>query len=98
MANLRLVAARRVGQYHLSDTRADGPMLGYCAGQPIWSAIIDGVGQRYVFAGVAVRRRNGDVDLAALRHGEWLLEPGLIYRSDPAARRWPWLQRRLTPA
>ena len=73
-------------------------MLGYCAGQPIWSAIIDGFGQRYVFAGVAVRRRDGDVDLAALRHGERLLEPGLIYRSDRTVRRWPWQFRRLTPA
>ena len=54
MAALGRVAARRVGQYHLSDTRADGPMLGYCAGQPIFSAIVDGFGQRYFFAGVAV--------------------------------------------
>jgi hypothetical protein len=98
VASLRRVAARRVGHYHLSDARADGPMLGYCAGQPIWSAIIDGVGQRYVFAGVAVRRRDGDVDLAALRQGERLVDPGLIYRSDHAVRRWPWHFRRLTPA
>jgi len=73
-------------------------MLGYCAGHPIFSAIVDGGGQRYVFAGVAVRRRDGDVDLAALRRGEWLLEPGLIYRSDQAARRRSWHLRRLTPA
>ena len=98
MAPLGRVAARCVGQYQLSDTRADGPMLGYCAGQPIFSAIVDGFGQRYVFAGVAVRRRDGDVDLAALRRGEWLLEPGLIYRSDRAVRRWPWHLRRLTAA
>ena len=98
MALFGRVAGRCAGQYHLSDTRADGPMLGYCAGHPIFSAIIDSFGQRYVFAGVAVRRRDGDVDLAALRQGEWLLEPGLIYRSDGAVRRWPWHFRRLTPA
>ena len=98
MAPLGRVAARYVGQYHLSDTRADGPMLGFCAGQPIFSAVVDGFGRRYVFAGVAVRRRDGDVDLAALRRGEWLLEPGLIYRSDRATRRWPWHLRRLKAA
>jgi hypothetical protein len=96
VAALGRVAARCVGQYHLSDTRADGPMLGYCAGQPIFSAVVDGFGQRYVFAGVAVRRPDGDVDLAALRRGEWVLEPGLIYRSDRTVRRWPWHLRRQT--
>jgi hypothetical protein len=98
VALLGRVAARSAEQYHLSDTRADGPMLGYCAGHPIFSAIVDGFGQRYVFAGVAVRRWDGDVDVAALRPGEWLLEPGLIYRSDRAARWWPWQFRRLRPA
>ena len=98
MALLGRVAARCAAQYHLCDAQADGPMLGYCAGHPIFSAVVDGFGQRYVFAGVAVRRRDGDVDVAALRPGEWLLEPGLIYRSDRPARRRPWQFRRLTPA
>ena len=73
-------------------------MLGYCAGQPIWEAIIDGLGRRYVFAGAAVYRRDGRVDLEALGRGEWLLEPGLIYRRDRSEKPWRWQVGRLRPA
>ena len=91
-------AAPRVEQYLLSDTKADGPVLGYCAEQPIWEAIVDGLGHRYVFAGVAVYRRDGGFDLEALGRGEWLLQPGLIYRRDRSERPWPRHFRRLRPA
>jgi hypothetical protein len=73
-------------------------MLGYCAEQPIWEAVVDGLGHRYVFAGVAVYRRDGRVDLDALRWGERLLEPGLIYRRDRSERQWRRHFRRLRPA
>ena len=95
---LRLGRPADVDSYRLAGTQADGPLLGYCAGQPIWEAIVDGLGRRYVFAGVAASRRDGRVDLSALRQGEWLLEPGLIYRSDVSARRWRWQVWRPTPA
>ena len=84
----RIGLAPRLEQYLLSETRADGPVVGYCAEQPIWEAVVDGLGRRYVFAGVAVYRRDGQVDLEALERGEWLLEPGLIYRRDRSEKPW----------
>jgi hypothetical protein len=94
----RRAAGPSLENYLLSDTHADGPMLGYCAGQPIWEAVVDGFGRRYVYAGVAVYRRDGGVDLAALGRGEWLLKPGLIYRRDRSDKPWRWHFRRLTAA
>jgi hypothetical protein len=88
----------RAGQYLLSEIRADGPVLGYCAGQPIWEAVVDRLGHRYVFTGVAVYRRDGRIDLNALGRGERLLEPGLIYRRDRSEKPWRWQFRRLRPA
>jgi hypothetical protein len=98
MPRLGRAASPRLEHYLLSDTQADGPMLGYCAGQPIWEAIVDGLGRRYVFAGVAVYRNDGGVDVAALGRGEWLLKPGLIYRQDRSEKPGRWHFRRLTPA
>jgi hypothetical protein len=98
MPRLGRAAESCLEHYLLSGTKSDGPMLGYCAGQPIWEAIVDGLGRRYVFAGVAVYRRDGGVDVAALGRGEWLLEPGLIYRQDRSEKPWRRHFRRLTPA
>ena len=36
-------------------------------------------GQQYRFAGLAPRRSNGEIDLAALKHDEWIVRPGLVY-------------------
>jgi hypothetical protein len=75
-------AAARLQSPLLSDTRADGPVVGYCDGQPIAEAIMDRLGRRYVFAGVVTCQRDGAFDLTTLAAGEWLIQPGLIYRRD----------------
>jgi hypothetical protein len=74
----------------LVDPKPAGPILGYFRDQPIASAVIDYFGRRYVYAGVAPRRRNGGYDVDALEKGERLMEPGLVYRDEairPRARR-----------
>jgi hypothetical protein len=50
-----------------------------------FEAAVDYFGRRYVYAGVAPRRRNGKYDGDALRWGEWIVEPGLVYRSAGGA-------------
>lgn len=63
----------------IAEPRPDGPLIGYFAGHAIASAVVDCFGRRYVFAGIARRRRNGQYDAEALTRGERLVEPGLIY-------------------
>jgi hypothetical protein len=71
--------------YILIDPRPAGPALGAFQGQPIAAAVIDRDARRYVFAGIMPRTRSGQYDLAVLRPGEWIVEPGLIYRRDSAS-------------
>jgi len=63
----------------IAEPRPDGPLIGYFAGHAIASAVVDCFGRRYVFTGIARRRRNGQYDADALSRGERLVEPGLIY-------------------
>jgi hypothetical protein len=70
-------------EYHiLVEPRPDGPVIGYFAGQPIAAAVVDYFRRRFVYAGVAPRRRNGQYDIKSLRPGEWIVEPGLVYQFD----------------
>lgn len=62
------------------EARDAGPVLGTYRGQPIVETLIDHKGRRFTYDGLAPRRRNGDLDVAALGAGEWVLEPGLVYR------------------
>jgi hypothetical protein len=71
----------------LQNPTPAGPVLGYYAGEPIASAVVDEFGRRYLYAGVGPRRRDGRVDEQALRPGEWLTESGLIYQRDAERRR-----------
>jgi hypothetical protein len=40
---------------------------------------VDELGHSYTYAGVAPRLRSGAYNVEALRPGEWIVEPGLIY-------------------
>lgn len=80
MPRLALQQDRPVEYLMLADPRPAGPVLGFFRGSAIASAVVDYFGRRYVFAGIATRRRNGQYDTAALGQGERLIEPGLIYR------------------
>lgn len=67
-------------RYRLIEPRPDGPVLGFYGGRPIAAAVVDYFGRRYVYAGVAAHDRLGRLDACRLRPGEWLVEPGLVYR------------------
>jgi len=82
MSRFALTTARPVDYYVLVEPRADGPLLGYYAGRPIPDAVVDYWGRRYSYAGIAPRRRAGQYDVEALRPGEWIMEPGLVYRDS----------------
>lgn len=65
--------------YFTLDIDREGPPIGYLGGRPIPGIVTDTAGQRYRFAGLAPRRRAGEIDIAALRPREWIVRPGLVY-------------------
>jgi hypothetical protein len=78
--------SRPVDYFMLQEPHGEGPSVGSFAGQAISERIIDYLGQCYRFAGIAPRLGDGRYDVDALRAGEWLVEPGLIYASETGGR------------
>lgn len=70
-----------VEYYVLSHVEFAGAIVGSLADKPIHEAVIDENGNRYHFAGLASRDANGRYDVFSLKTGEWIVEPGLIYRT-----------------
>ncbi|WP_151115182.1 hypothetical protein [Hypericibacter adhaerens] len=64
------------------EPRPDGPIIGFFKETPIAAAVLDYFGRRFTYDGVAPHRRDGSYDVKALRPGEWIVEPGLVYRLD----------------
>ena len=62
------------------EPHPEGAVIGYFAGKPISEEIVDLFGRRFSFVGVASFRRDGDVDATSLHVGEFIAEPGLVYR------------------
>jgi hypothetical protein len=80
MPGFVLQAERPVEYAILIRPRPAGPLLGFYRDQPIAEAVIDHFGCRYIFAGIATRRRDGKYDARLLGKEERLMEPGLVYR------------------
>ncbi|MGO4623244.1 hypothetical protein AB4Z34_26600 [Ensifer sp. 2YAB10] len=68
--------------FMLADVEFEGAVIGYLAGRPIRDSVSDRDGLRYRFVGVAPRLPGGGFDVLALRSGEWILLPGLVYAAD----------------
>jgi len=63
----------------LTPAQKTGPVIGHLDGRPIAAAVIDRDGGRYRFVGVAARDRRGRLDVTALKPGEWIVTPDLVY-------------------
>ena len=63
-----------------------GSTIGYLAGTPISEVVTDLFGRRFTYAGAAPRKGNGTYDVDSLRSGEFIVEPGLLYRLEPGKR------------
>ncbi|WP_051334003.1 hypothetical protein [Mesorhizobium sp. WSM3224] len=61
---------------------ADSTIVGYLADQPIFATVADSAGTRYRYVGLAARLSDGRYDVQSLSPGEWIVEPGLVYRSQ----------------
>ena len=77
------------------DPRPEGPILGMFGEHKIASTVVDRFGRRYDYVGVATRLCMGRCDADALKYGEWLVEPGLVYRLQ--ATKQPRFPRKSTP-
>ncbi len=66
----------------LANLRERGAVIGRLADHPIVDTVVDASGLRYHFVGVAPRDRSGRFDVEALRTGEWIVQPGLVYAAD----------------
>lgn len=69
----------------LANLREQGAIIGRLAGHPIADTVVDASGLQYHFVGVAPRDRSGRFDVEALRAGEWIVQPGLVYAADGKA-------------
>ena len=75
--------SRPVDYFMLQEPQGEGSVVGIFAGQAISECMTDYLGARYRFSGIAPRLADGRYDVDALQPGEWLVEPGLIYASEP---------------
>ncbi|WP_421914989.1 hypothetical protein [Mesorhizobium sp.] len=70
----------------LANLRERGAVIGRLADHPIADTVVDASGLRYHFVGVAPRDPSGRFDVEALRTGEWIVQPGLVYALEEKAR------------
>lgn len=74
------IHARPVEFLIIHGARADGAVIGSINGCDIAEFVLDEFGRRYEYAGLASRLWNGKFDADVLGVGEFILEPGLVYR------------------
>jgi hypothetical protein len=85
MPRLGLETGRRVEYLILNDPHPDGPVVGFFRELPITAAVVDHFGRRYIYAGVALRRRNGQYDIDSLaRASGWSSLAWSIATTTPA--------------
>jgi hypothetical protein len=61
------------------EPRPVGATIGLYRGLPIAERVVDLFDRRFTFAGVIGRRRDGQYDVDALKPGQFVVEPGLVY-------------------
>ncbi|UVC08248.1 hypothetical protein IHQ71_24350 [Rhizobium sp. TH2] len=71
-----------VEYFILTGVKLEGPVIGTLNGRPIRDIAVSEYGDRYRFVGVAPRELRGRYDVSALTDGEWIVEPGLVYRVE----------------
>jgi hypothetical protein len=80
--------SRPLDYFILHEAKPTGPSVGHYEGKDIPASVVDEFGRQYLFAGIAPRRWNGGLDVDALRTGEFILMPGLIYRLQHLRPSW----------
>ena len=61
------------------EPRPVGATIGLYRGLPIAERVVDQFNRRFTYLGVIGRRRDGHYDVNALKPGQFVVEPGLVY-------------------
>ena len=61
------------------EPRPVGARIGLYRGLPIAERVVDHFNRRFTYVGVIGRRRDGHYDVNALKPGQFVVEPGLVY-------------------
>ena len=69
------------------EPRPVGATIGLYRGLPIAERVVDLFNRRYSFVGIIGRRRDGQYDVDALKPGQFVVEPGLVYSLENPVRR-----------
>jgi hypothetical protein len=64
----------------LHSAKQAGAILGVYGGEEFSETVVDQSGKTYSYVGLAPRTWSGNIDGAALGHGEFLYRSGLVYR------------------
>jgi hypothetical protein len=73
-------APRDAAYSMIIEPRREGAVIGYFADEPISERVVDTFGRCFAYIGLASRRRDGKFDADQLKVGEFIAEPGLVYR------------------
>ena len=66
----------------LVEPRPTGGIIGRFGALPIAETVCDRFDRTFVFVGAAPRRRDGTYSVEQLNDGEFIVEPGLVYRYE----------------
>ncbi len=66
----------------VAERPSESQVVGYLADRPFFSTVIDTFGDHYHYVGVAPGLGDGGYDVESFSPREWIVEPGLIYRSE----------------
>lgn len=80
--------ARPIEYSILHHVKPVGPSLGFYNDREIPESVVDEFGRRFVYAGIASRTWSGELDCNALRPGEFIVRPGLVYRIENMKTSW----------
>jgi hypothetical protein len=64
------------------EPRPAGATIGLYRGLPIAERVVDRFNRHFTYVGVIGRRRDGQYDVDALKPGQFVVEPGLVYGLD----------------
>jgi len=81
------VTGRPLEFFILNGATPSGLTIGKLGDSAISEFVTDCFGKRYRYVGLAPRRWSGEIDVDALKAGEFILPPCLVYRLEPIPAR-----------
>jgi hypothetical protein len=80
--SIRPVTGRPLIYLMLHEPVPSGLAIGRIGADTIYEFVTDGFGKCYRYVGLAPRRWSGEIDGDALRAGEFILPPNLVYQLE----------------